>query len=79
MRVTFSPPPRAFRARIRHYWSVVDYHQFYELNADGSLNADTPFNELLIDEATGTSSRDLNYNAWSVDWSTAGFSLREVN
>ena len=60
-------PTSSLSARIRHYWSVVDYHQFFELNADGSLNADTPFNDLLLDEATGTSSRDLNYNAWSVD------------
>ena len=60
-------PTSSLSARLRHYWSVVDYHEFFELNADGSLDGATPYNSLLLNEANGTSSRDLNYNAWSVD------------
>ena len=59
-------PTSSLSARIRHYWSIVDYEEFFELNVDGTLNGDTPFNDLM-DESNGTSSRDLNYNAWSVD------------
>ena len=60
-------PTSSLSARVRHYWSVVDYHEFFALNSDGTLQADTPFNDLLLDAVTGTSSEDLNYNAWSVD------------
>jgi len=44
----------AFKAR--HYWSTVTYHDFYLLNNDGLLNR---FNY--------QTSKDLNYNNFSVD------------
>ena len=59
-------PTASLSARIRHYWSIVDYEEFYDLQADGTL-ASTPFNDLYLNEAEGTSAKDVNYNAWSVD------------
>ena len=59
-------PTASLSARIRHYWSIVDYEEFYNLEADGTLGT-SPFNELFLNEAAGTSSKDVNYNAWSVD------------
>ena len=59
-------PTASLSARIRHYWSIVDYEEFYDLQADGTL-ASTPFNDLYLNEAEGTSVKDVNYNAWSVD------------
>ena len=59
-------PTASLSGRIRHYWSIVDYEEFYDLQADGTL-ASTPFNDLYLNEAEGTSAKDVNYNAWSVD------------
>ena len=41
-------PTSSLSARIRHYWSVVDYDEFFELNADGTLGQQ-PFWRLLSD------------------------------
>ena len=60
-------PTASLSARIRHYWSIVDYEEFYALNADGSLGDGQPFNERYLNVEEGTSSQDVNYNAWSVD------------
>jgi hypothetical protein len=49
--------------QIRHYWSLVDVQQLYELQSDGSL---IPSTMVFINE-DGTSEYDRNYNAWSVD------------
>ena len=59
-------PRSSLSARVRHYWSVVDYHAFFELNADGSLQT-TAWADTFFDAETGTSVEDVNYNAWSVD------------
>ena len=55
--------------RIRHYWSLVDIQQLYELQSDGSL---LPSTFVFIDE-DGTSKFDRNYNAWSVDLGLSWF------
>lgn len=59
-------PNASLSARIRHYWSVVDYHGFFLLASDGSLTED-PAVEAFYDATTETSKYDVNYNAWSVD------------
>ena len=46
--------------------SVVDYHEFYELQLDGSLE-NSALADGYFDESTNTSSYDTNYNAWSID------------
>jgi len=63
-------PTSSLSARIRHYWSVVDYHGFFELQEDGSLGfIDDPnlFASLELFNQDLTSRYDVNYNAWSVD------------
>ena len=59
-------PTSSLSARIRHYWSVVDYHEFFELNSDGTL-ANSSLADSYFDPTLGTSEFDTNYNAWSVD------------
>ncbi|MEE2918764.1 MAG: DUF5916 domain-containing protein [Bacteroidota bacterium] len=59
-------PTASLSARNRHYWSIVDYEEFYSLQADGTLG-NTMFNDLYLNDSEGTSVKDLNYNAWSVD------------
>ncbi|MGB2423446.1 MAG: DUF5916 domain-containing protein [Flavobacteriales bacterium] len=59
-------PMSSLSARIRHYWSVVEYHEFFELQPDGSLENSLQAST-YFDEATSTSPEDVNYNAWSVD------------
>ncbi|MDE0722273.1 MAG: DUF5916 domain-containing protein, partial [Flavobacteriales bacterium] len=49
--------------RIRHYWSTVDYLEFYELGLDSELWETT----LVELDSDNTSEYDVNYNAWSVD------------
>ena len=49
--------------RTRHYWSVLEYHAFFTLNADGSLS---PNGSLGLD-AQGNSAFNLNYNALTID------------
>lgn len=49
--------------RLRHYWSLMAYQQFFTLNQDGSLQA----NSTLGLNASGSSCYDLNYNALTVD------------
>ncbi|NDB35554.1 MAG: hypothetical protein EB023_09500 [Flavobacteriia bacterium] len=49
--------------RTRHYWSVLDYHNFFTLNQDGTLNS---INIQGLD-AQGKSAYNLNYNALTVD------------
>lgn len=44
-------------ARAREYWGQVVYHQFYELQEDGTLG-DTPY----------SGSHDLNFNVFNVDF-----------
>ena len=59
-------PTSSLSARLRHYWSIVDYTEFFNLQSDGSL-AESPFNAIYMDEESNTSTKDLNYNAWSID------------
>lgn len=59
-------PRSSLSARVRHYWSVVDYHEFFELQTDGQL-VSTPWALAFIDDNGETSRYDTNYNAWSVD------------
>ena len=49
--------------RTRHYWSVLEYHAFFTLNADGSLS---PNGTLGLD-VQGNSAYNLNYNALTID------------
>ncbi|MFO7864601.1 MAG: DUF5916 domain-containing protein [Salinivirgaceae bacterium] len=42
---------------LRHYWSRVKYKDFWYLNTDGSLRANTEYNE----------NEDINYNAFNID------------
>lgn len=49
--------------RTRHYWSILEYHAFFTLNADGSLS---PNGSLGLD-AQGNSAFNLNYNALTID------------
>lgn len=42
--------------RVRHYWAVVDYNQFYLLQTNGTMG-DAPY----------TGEHDANYNAFNVD------------
>ena len=63
-------PTSSLSARIRHYWSVVDYHGFFELQEDGSLgfiDDQALFASLELFNQDLTSRYDVNYNAWSVD------------
>lgn len=50
-------------ARVRHYWSTVEYFDFFDLQSNGEL---TPSDIVYLNE-DGTSQYDVNYNAWSVD------------
>ena len=59
-------PRSSLSARVRHYWSVVDYHEFFELQTDGQL-VSTPWASAFMDDNGETSRYDTNYNAWSVD------------
>ena len=59
-------PRSSLSARVRHYWSVVDYHEFFELQTDGRL-VSTPWALAFMDDNGETSRYDTNYNAWSVD------------
>ncbi|MBT7653276.1 MAG: carbohydrate binding family 9 domain-containing protein [Flavobacteriales bacterium] len=54
----------SFDIRIRHYWSTVDYLEFYELGLDSELWETT----LVELESDNTSEYDVNFNAWSVDF-----------
>lgn len=42
---------------FRHYYSEVDYSQFYTLNQDGSLNTTNQF----------TQNKNTTYNTWNID------------
>ena len=42
--------------RLRHYWSLVEYDEFYELDADG-----------ILQSSTYTGDHDINYNAFNLD------------
>ncbi|MGY8917528.1 MAG: DUF5916 domain-containing protein [Flavobacteriales bacterium] len=50
-------------ARLRHYWSTVDYLEFYSLGSDSELHSTS----LIEIDNDGNSEYDVNYNAWSVD------------
>ena len=43
--------------RIRHYWSKVDYKEFFTLQQDGSLQKNSSFNQNV----------NQNYNAFNID------------
>ncbi|MFO7616975.1 MAG: DUF5916 domain-containing protein [Bacteroidales bacterium] len=47
----------ALSLSLRHYWSEVDYHQFFLLNEDGSLR----------DNETYAANHDLNFNIFTID------------
>lgn len=42
--------------RVRHYWAVVDYNQFYFLHSDGNMG-----------DANYTGNHNTNYNAFNID------------
>jgi hypothetical protein len=46
--------------RVRHYWSRVEYSDFYQLLPDGSLSPSIGYD-------TYHTSEDLNYNAFTMD------------
>ena len=50
-------------ARLRHSWSTVRYHEFLQLDPEGFI---IPTDAVAM-RPDGTSSYDVNYNAWSVD------------
>ena len=50
--------------RLRHYWSWVEYSQFYKLEQNGTLGA-TSFNGFAGD---GHSSYNSNFNALTIDF-----------
>jgi hypothetical protein len=49
--------------RLRHYWSTVEYFNFYELQTDGNL---IPSMETGLNQ-DNTSIYNTNYNAFSID------------
>lgn len=49
--------------RARHYWSQAAYSAFFALQDDGSLG-NAQYDGLNND---GTSERDINFNAWTID------------
>ena len=49
--------------RLRHYWSSVDNHEFFELSDEGKLNA-TDYQGFNLD---GSSEHDLSFNAFNID------------
>ncbi|MFK7924728.1 MAG: DUF5916 domain-containing protein [Bacteroidia bacterium] len=49
--------------RIRHYWSKVDYNDFYDLSRDGYL-LETDYNGINTD---GVEIDDTNFNAFNID------------
>jgi len=50
--------------RIRHYWSNVQYHGYYDLQKDGRITRNN-FEE--YDEDTGEPAYNQNFNAFNVD------------
>lgn len=42
--------------RVRHYWAVVDYNQFYFLSSDGNMN-----------DIANVGNYDTNFNAFNID------------
>jgi hypothetical protein len=46
-----------FTTRLRHYWSEVDYKQYYTLTQEGTLDKNTSF----------TGNANQNYNTFTVD------------
>lgn len=42
--------------RVRHYWAVVDYNQFYSLTSDGGMDA-----------VSYNGNHDTNFNAFNID------------
>jgi hypothetical protein len=47
----------SLNTRVRHYWSKVDYKEFFTLLADGGLEKNSTFNQDV----------NQNYNAFNVD------------
>lgn len=45
-----------FSARVRHYWSTVEYRKFYTLNQKGNLESSTYYGN-----------HDISFNAFNVD------------
>ena len=54
-----------FNFRLRHYWSQVEYLNFFELLLDGSLY---PI-EIQSENQSGTSFYNTNFNVFSIDFS----------
>jgi len=48
----------SLRADIRHYWSSVNYHQFYFLQLDGHLTEQDVYNP---------TDKDRNFNTFNID------------
>ncbi len=49
--------------RLRHYWSTVNYDEFYELNLDGTLNG----TDIQETTAEGLHKYNTSFNAFSID------------
>lgn len=49
--------------RARHYWSKARYQEFFALQEDGSTGPTSYDGEL----PNGTTDRDINFNAWTID------------
>jgi hypothetical protein len=49
--------------RLRHYWSKVDYQQYYSLNMDGTLGP-TDYSNLNDD---GQDNNNINFNIFNID------------
>jgi hypothetical protein len=57
-------PLMSLRFRLRHYWTRVKYLDYYALQDDGSLDGASYDG---IDEETGISDHDTNFNAFNID------------
>ena len=50
-------PKMNINTRVRHYWTRVDYQEFFTLQNDGTLQENTTFNQNV----------NQNYNAFNID------------
>ena len=57
-------PLMSLRFRLRHYWTRVKYEDYLLLNEDGTLS-EAEYEG--IDEETGLSDHDTNFNAFNID------------
>jgi hypothetical protein len=63
LRLTFTNK-MGLNIRVRHYWSTIEYEEFYKLEDDGELGP-TSFTGL---DAQGNPTENNSYNAFNVDF-----------